>query len=213
MCMAIGMNLLATTQSFGTPTHLLHMNAVEHEKFVFVGYSGCPTNWGLNPIAAELLGGKPVRMEPIAADLEAAFLEYRRKKTQIDRKHERALLRLKASTDSLKSPSCARQLKALIEKRKSEIAEAKKSMNRISSSAEFSLHQTDVQKTSGLKREVLRLRSDCLKPYNGLEQPITEAPQFFAPLRPAKRGLDCTHSFFSLASRALGGRPDELRNE
>ena len=153
---------LGYDQSFGTPTHLLHMNAVEHENFVFVGYSGCPANWGLNPIAAELLGGKPVRKKPIATDLEAAFLEYRRKKTLIDRKHERAVLRLKASTDSLKSPSYARQLKTLIKKRNSEIAEAKKSMNRISSSAEFSRHQTDVQKTSGLKREVLRLNRERL---------------------------------------------------
>src|SRR6266403_923446 len=116
--------------SFGTSARHLHMNAVEHEGFVFVGYSGCPANWGFNPIASELLGEKPVRMKPIAADLEAAFLEYRRKKTQIDRKHERALARLNASTVSRRDTSYGQQLKTLIEKQKSEIAEAKKPMTR-----------------------------------------------------------------------------------
>jgi hypothetical protein len=148
--------------SFGTSARHLHMNAVEHEGFVFVGYSGCPANWGFNPIVSELLGGEPIRMKPITADLEAAFLEYRRKRTKIDRKHERALARLNASTVSRRDTLYRQQLKTLIGKQKSEIAEAKKPMARISSSAEFNRHQTDTQKASGLKRDVLRLNRERL---------------------------------------------------
>lgn len=153
---------LGYERSFGASTHLLHMNAVVYENFVFVGYSGCTANWGLNPIASELLGEKPVSMKPIAADLEAAFLEYRRKKTQIDRKHERALIRLSAATVSRRETSYRQQLKTLIEKQKSEMAEAKKPLAKMYSSAEFRRHQTDIQKTNDVKRKVLRLNREKL---------------------------------------------------
>jgi Icc-related predicted phosphoesterase len=36
--------------SFGPNCHLIHSNVVQVGKLSFTGFSGCPTNWGMNPI-------------------------------------------------------------------------------------------------------------------------------------------------------------------
>jgi Icc-related predicted phosphoesterase len=40
--------------SFGHDCHLIHGNITTVENFSFTGFSGCPTNWGKNPIAQKL---------------------------------------------------------------------------------------------------------------------------------------------------------------
>jgi Icc-related predicted phosphoesterase len=42
--------------SYGDNCHLIHSNVVTVGDIHFTGFSGCPTNWGKNPIARKILG-------------------------------------------------------------------------------------------------------------------------------------------------------------
>ena len=41
-------------RSFGNDCHHLHMRMIGHGPFTLCGFSGCPTQWGQNPIAQEI---------------------------------------------------------------------------------------------------------------------------------------------------------------
>jgi Icc-related predicted phosphoesterase len=55
--------------SFGRNCHLIHSNVVQVGKLSFTGFSGCPTNWGMNPIYRKLRR----RIETDNADVIAAL--------------------------------------------------------------------------------------------------------------------------------------------
>jgi predicted phosphodiesterase len=150
-------------QSFGKSAHLLHMNVVEHERFAFVGYSGCQANWGHNPIALKILGETPATRVSVSADIEKVFLEYRHKKAEIERMHERRVARLNRPAMTRRSKLYKQQLKLLAEKQESEIAEAKKPLQLVVST-QLRAERTDLIKMRELKQEVLRLnREELLK--------------------------------------------------
>src|SRR5262245_25745676 len=45
---------LAYGAKFGRNCHLVHSNVIQLGKLCFTGFSGCPTNWGMNPIYKQL---------------------------------------------------------------------------------------------------------------------------------------------------------------
>jgi len=45
---------LSYRKNFGQNTHLVHLNVIRIGNLNFTGFSGCPTNWGQNPIALRL---------------------------------------------------------------------------------------------------------------------------------------------------------------
>lgn len=59
--------------SYGNNFHLLHSNVVSIGDIYFTGFSGCPANWGKNPIARKVLGGlKQAHQQETMAQLRAA---------------------------------------------------------------------------------------------------------------------------------------------
>jgi predicted phosphodiesterase len=44
-------NRLDYESSFGPRCHLIHSNVITVGEFSFTGFSGCPTDWGKNPVA------------------------------------------------------------------------------------------------------------------------------------------------------------------
>ena len=46
---------LSYSKSYGDHCHLIHSNVVTIGDLHFTGFSGCPTNWGKNPIARRIL--------------------------------------------------------------------------------------------------------------------------------------------------------------
>src|SRR4051794_41110794 len=50
-------NKLDYESSFGSRCRLIHSNVVTIGNLSFTGFSGCPTDWGKNPIARTLYGG------------------------------------------------------------------------------------------------------------------------------------------------------------
>lgn len=46
---------LSYSKSYGDNCHLIHSNVVTIDGIHFTGFSGCPTNWGKNPIARKIL--------------------------------------------------------------------------------------------------------------------------------------------------------------
>jgi Icc-related predicted phosphoesterase len=60
---------LTYTASFGRNCHLIHSNVVQIGKLSFAGFSGCPTNWGMNPVFRKLRR----RIEVDNADIIAAL--------------------------------------------------------------------------------------------------------------------------------------------
>lgn len=67
---------LSYKKSFGHDCRLIHMNVVTIGKWHFTGFSGCPTNWGKNPIAEKLFNAVNRANKNVAqayAKADAAF--------------------------------------------------------------------------------------------------------------------------------------------
>jgi len=45
---------LSYKKSYRKDCNLIHLNIIQSGKYFFAGFSGCPTNWGRNPIARKL---------------------------------------------------------------------------------------------------------------------------------------------------------------
>jgi Icc-related predicted phosphoesterase len=79
---------LSYKRSFGSNCHLVHGNVFQIDTFSFTGFSGCPTNWGMNPIFRRLTR----QIETENADVVAALSQggtsaERTKRTKAYRKY------------------------------------------------------------------------------------------------------------------------------
>jgi hypothetical protein len=147
--------------SFGKSAQHLHHRAIKNSGFVFVGYSGCDANWGNNPIACETLAKKFKITQSMSNSLESAFLEYRRKKTEIEQLHDERVARFSASNSNRRSKHYQQQLIAWAEEKSSDIAKIRRPMLDISGSTAFRAHP-NLRDSSQLKQRVLRLNREKL---------------------------------------------------
>jgi hypothetical protein len=76
---------------------LLHMEILEANGYFFAGYSGCPTHWGNNPIAAELRGETKVKHKAILELLEEANHRAELRVSEINCEYEFAVATIKRS--------------------------------------------------------------------------------------------------------------------
>ena len=58
-------------RSFGPTCHHLHMTPYAHDGFVFVGFSGLPVKWGLNPHAVRLRAEVDARHQAVLDELDS----------------------------------------------------------------------------------------------------------------------------------------------
>jgi Icc-related predicted phosphoesterase len=69
----------------------LHLEILLTSGYFFAGYSGCPTHWGCNPVAAELRNETRNKHKAILEQLEEAKLKAELRISQIDVEHEIAV--------------------------------------------------------------------------------------------------------------------------
>jgi Calcineurin-like phosphoesterase superfamily domain len=69
---------LSYQKIYGENCHLIHANVVTLGSFHFTGFSGCPTNWGKNPIARRMLGKVRRADQAELKEVNRAILELNR---------------------------------------------------------------------------------------------------------------------------------------
>lgn len=69
---------LSYRKAYGENCHLIHANVVRIGNFYFTGFSGCPTNWGQNPIARKVMNQVRRRDRAALGQAKRSILELNR---------------------------------------------------------------------------------------------------------------------------------------
>lgn len=80
--------------NFGSNCHHLHLSPFKLGPVTFVGFSGCDSHWGLNPILAEMIAPIRHRYRKLLADHREAKEESERKLDECNAKYGRELAEL-----------------------------------------------------------------------------------------------------------------------
>jgi Icc-related predicted phosphoesterase len=97
---------------------LLHMEILEANGYFFAGYSGCPTHWGNNPIAAELHSETKAKHRAILEQLEEANHRAELRVLEFNSEYEFAVATIKRSADGRGIKTKLRSLEAKMNREK-----------------------------------------------------------------------------------------------
>jgi predicted phosphodiesterase len=130
--------------SFGPNCHHLHLNPIQCDELTFVGFSGCPTAWGENPIARQLrLEVEQMHENTIKrAKEEEAALTTGTTEAEAECRREIAALRKLARQRNRKAS--ARKIALLERRRDNAISLLEKQRSSLLQSAEYLSYQNDL---------------------------------------------------------------------